>query len=56
MDLKRRGRQKKWFDNHDNIREWSGMSHTQAKRLAQNRKVWKNETKQCPDVAANRQM
>ena len=51
---RRRGRQKKqWFDN---IREWSGMSYTQAKHLAQNRKAWRNQTKRCADVVANRQM
>ena len=54
MDGKRRrGRQKnQWFDN---IREWSRMSYTQAKRLAQNRKLWRNQTKRCADVVANRQ-
>ncbi|GAH15691.1 unnamed protein product, partial [marine sediment metagenome] len=40
---RKRGRQKKqWFDN---IKEWTGLTYTEAKRLAQDRRAWREETK-----------
>ena len=60
MDRKwRRGRQKVLYKRSNGvitIRELSGMNYTQAKPKAQNRKAWRNLTKQWPDVIANRQM
>ena len=50
---RKRGRQKKqWFDN---IREWTGLSLVEAKRLAQNRTAWKKEIRRCEQMVANRQ-
>jgi hypothetical protein len=50
---RKRGRQKKkWYDN---IREWTGLSYIQAKRLAQDRRAWRGEVKKCAEVVANRQ-
>lgn len=49
---RRRGRQKKnWFDN---IREWTGFSYTEAKRLAQDRTRWRTTVRRCAEVVANR--
>ncbi len=45
---RRRGHQKKqWFDN---IREWTGLSLVEAKRLAHNRPVWKKIIRSQPSV------
>ena len=55
MDGKRkRGRQKKkWYDN---IKEWTGLTYTQAKRLAQNRVKWREKKKWCAvKMVVNRQ-
>ena len=50
---RKRGRQKKkWIDN---IKEWTGLTYTEAKRLAQDRKLWREETKKRADMIANRQ-
>ena len=49
----KRGRQRKqWFDN---IKEWTGLTYTEANRLAQDRNKWRKTTKRCADVVANRQ-
>ena len=48
-----RGRQKKqWFDN---IKEWTGLTYTEAKRLAQDRTKWRENTRRCTQMVANRQ-
>ena len=50
---RKRGRpKKKWMDN---IKEWTGLTYTEAKRLAQDRKLWREETKKSADMVANRQ-
>ncbi len=50
---RRRGGQKKqWFDN---IREWTGLSLVEAKRLAHNRPAWKKMIRRCEQRVANRQ-
>ncbi|XP_071854644.1 uncharacterized protein [Apostichopus japonicus] len=47
------GRQKKqWYDN---IKEWTGLSLAQAKRLAQNRTTCKEEIRRCVKLVDNRQ-
>ena len=50
---RKRGRQKKkWFDN---ITEWTGLTYTEAKRTAQDRNVWRQLSKRCTSMVANRQ-
>ena len=50
---RKRGRQKKqWYDN---IREWTGLSYTKAKRKAQDRTAWRGVVKKGAEVVANRQ-
>ena len=50
---RKRGRQKKqWFDN---IKEWTGLTYREAKRLAQDRRAWRAETKRAACMVANRQ-
>ena len=50
---RRRGRQKKqWFDN---VKEWTGLTYTYVKRLAQNRQEWRAKIRRSAQMVANRQ-
>ena len=50
---RRRGRQKKqWFDN---VKECTGLSYTETKRLAQNRQKWRQMIRRSAQMVANRQ-
>ena len=51
---RKRGRQRKqWYDN---IKEWTGLTYKEAKRLAQDRSSWRKLTKRCATMTANSQL